>query len=114
MFLLASAIAASVVLPPLLQPSAMVPGRTGICNIGRQRINSTLMYIRRVVPNTITKTVSIFINSAIQSSVELRLRDVAGSLVRHKTILLPKGESVLQLDVADVPKGLYRLSVLGD
>lgn len=59
-------------------------------------------------PNPATNKLSIYVaHPAASGDVEVRLFDATGKMVRAQRSTLMQGETTIQLDVSDLPRGIY-------
>jgi len=65
-----------------------------------------------LAPNPATDAVRLFVSQALDSDSRVQIYNTAGQLLHSWT--LPAGASMLLLDVADLPDGVYAVSVEND
>ena len=65
--------------------------------------------ITSIAPNPVQHTASLTISAAKQSSVDFKVYDVAGNLVKQWQSTIAAGNNVLQMDVAALTNGTYHV-----
>lgn len=65
--------------------------------------------ITSIAPNPVQHTASLTISAAKQSSVDFKVYDVAGNLVKQWQSTIAAGNNVLQMDVAALTNGTYNV-----
>ena len=65
--------------------------------------------ITSIAPNPVQHTASLTISAAKQSSVDFKVYDMTGNLVKQWQSTIAAGNNVLQMDVAALTNGTYHV-----
>jgi len=67
-----------------------------------------------IYPNPVTNILNVKIVSSANNQVKLLVTDVSGKLLQNKTTRVGNAETIVQLDVSNLPSGTYFLKIICD
>ncbi|MBJ7428046.1 MAG: DUF4397 domain-containing protein [Bacteroidia bacterium] len=79
---------------------------TGINEMAILKTNNILVY-----PNPASDKVSVLLNATVSTNAQVNIMDIKGAVVKSMDNKLVAGVNVMELSVADLPKGMYFVQV---
>jgi hypothetical protein len=67
--------------------------------------------VNALFPNPVADNATVTLNSSESGAANLTLFDAVGKVVLHKQINIVPGDNTFQLEMSDLPQGLYILAI---
>ena len=83
------------------------------CVVNGNRLENLVQYVSdiTVIPNPIQNFANLYFNSKYNLEAAIQLNAIDGSIVKQQRVLTIKGENRVQLDMSQLPKGIYFISI---